>query len=115
MNAQVLAQDPQPSSDKLRASDKGFLNMSCAEYIELLRWTAKQRIKEEVEKIPERLSKILCGLRIDVSMFRDLVWNYKKYFGQSSCAGSPQSMSADAERNGKRWHRGQAQVRQCFA
>ena len=115
MDSKVLAKDPQASSDKLRASDKGFLRIRWREYVELLRWTARQRISELVEKVPKELSEILCRLKIDVSMFRDLVWNYKKYFGKSSCAGSPESMSADAERHGKRWHRGQAQVRQCFA
>ncbi len=115
MDAEILAKDPQVSRSKTRASDKGFLNIRWREYIELLRWIAKQRISEAVESVPKNLSEILGRLRIDVAMFRDLVWNYKKYFGKSSCAGSPESMSADAERHGKRWHRGQAQVRRCFA
>lgn len=43
----------------------------------------------------------------DASMWRDMVWHFKKYFGRVSCVGSPASMAADAERTGKRWHRGQ--------
>ena len=114
MNSRILSQDAQPHRGGVRASDKGFLNLRWREYVELLRWTAKQRISEATEKVPETLCKVLSKLGIDASMWRDLVWNFKKYFGKSSCAGSPKSMSADAERNGKRWHRGQAQARACF-
>jgi hypothetical protein len=49
-------------------------------------------------------------------MWRDLVWHFKKYFGRSSCVGSPSAMAADAERTGKRWHRGQKTAKAfCFA
>jgi hypothetical protein len=48
-------------------------------------------------------------------MWRDLVWEYKRYFGGSSCAAGPASMAADAERLGKRFHRGQRRIRECFA
>ncbi len=115
MDSSVLAKDAQASSSRLRASDKGFLSIRFREYVELLSWTAKQRIKELTEEVPESLKSVLSKVGIEASMWRDLVWNFKRYFGKSSCAGSPQSMSADAERHGKRWHRGQAQVRECFA
>ncbi|MBX3420864.1 MAG: hypothetical protein KF752_15535 [Pirellulaceae bacterium] len=115
MDDRVLAQDAQTSRTGLRASDKGFLNISWRQYLELLSWTARQRVKEFTEAVPESLKSVLSQLGIEASMWRDLVWNFKRYFGKSSCAGSPGSMSAEAERHGKRWHRGQAQVRECFA
>ncbi len=115
MDESILAKDAQASSSRLRASDKGFLSLRLGEYVELLSWTVRQRIKELAEEIPESLKSVLSKVGIEASMWRDLVWNFKRYFGKSSCAGSPQSMSADAERHGKRWHRGQAQVRECFA
>jgi hypothetical protein len=114
MDESILAKDAQPNATGLRASDKGFLNMRWREYLELLSWTARQRVKGFTEAVPEGLQPVLSRLGIDASMWRDLVWDFKKYFGKSSCAGSPRSMSADAERHGKRWHRGQAQVRECF-
>ena len=110
----VVAQDPQPAVSGLRASDKGFLNLSWQEYIDLLGWTARQRVSGMVQEVPKRLKGLLSRMGIEASMWRDLVWNYKRYFGKSSCAGSPGSMSADAERHGKRWHRGQARARKCF-
>jgi hypothetical protein len=114
LDEKILAQDPQSNTEGTRASDKGFLNIGWREYVELLRWTARQRLSEFVEKVPEELSQLLSRLGIEASMWRDLVWNFKRYFGKSSCAGSPRSMSDDAQRHGKRWHRGQAQVRECF-
>ncbi|EMI40511.1 hypothetical protein [Rhodopirellula sp. SWK7] len=47
-------------------------------------------------------------------MWRDLVWNWQKYFGKSSCVGSPDSMRHDAERCGKHHHQGQASASACF-
>lgn len=114
LDSRVLALDAQVNSTGLRASDKGFLNVRWRDYMELLKWTAKQQVAELVEAVPGKLKSVLSQLGIEATMWRDLVWNYKKYFGKASCAGSPGSMSADAERHGKRWHRGQAQVRGCF-
>ena len=49
---------------------------------------------------------LLSDLGIEANMWRDLVWNYKRYFGGSSCAGSPDSMAEHAESIGKRFHQG---------
>lgn len=114
LSRKKLASDPQLSEGGLRASDKGFLDLKWGEYIELLRWTALQRIAECAEKLPQHLAQVLCKLRIDAGMWRDLVWNYKRYFSQSGCAGSPDSLATDAQRTGHRWHRGQRAARVCF-
>ncbi len=44
-------------------------------------------------------------------MWRDMVWHFKKYFGRSTCIGSPDAMDEDAKKSGKRWHRGQRAAR----
>lgn len=108
------ADDPQVHGKGVRASDKGFLNLSWQEYLALLQWTSKQRIKEAVEAVPAKLQLALTSLGIEATMWRDLVWNFKRYFGRASCAGRPESMAGDAQRTGKRFHRGQRQVRECF-
>ena len=110
-----LAEDPQVHQGGVRASDKGFLNLPWREYLALLRWTSQQRSKEGVTEVPAKLQSILTGLGIEASMWRDLVWNFKRYFGRASCAGSPEAMAADADRTGKRFHRGQRQASKCFA
>ncbi len=110
-----LAQDPQVHKEGVRASDKGFLSLAWRDYLALLRWTSAQRIKEAVNEVPANLQAALQSLGIEASMWRDLVWNFKRYFGRASCAGRPESMAADAERTGKRFHRGQRQASECFA
>jgi len=114
LDRELLSSDPQINGEGTRASDRGFLSLSLREYLRLLRWTAQQSVEGFVERIPKSLGKSLSDLGIDASMWRDLVWNWQKYFGRSACAGSPQSMRADAERTGRRWHRGQASVSACF-
>ena len=90
--------------------------MSLAEYLGLLRWTAGQGHEDEDSKatVPPDLQGNLSRLGIDVSLWRDLVWNFKRYFGSSSCAGAPRSMSEHARSTGHRWARGQAAARACF-
>ncbi len=109
-----MADDPEVHRRGVRASDKGFLNLDWEQYLALLRWTAKQNAKGLVAKLPEKLRGTLSALGIEASMWRDLVWNYKRYFGRSTCAGSPDAMSADAARSGKRHRSGQRLVRECF-
>ncbi len=110
-----LADDPEVHRQGVRASDKGFLGLDWHQYLTLLQWTAEQRSKGQVAKVPEKLQGILGKLGIDASMWRDLVWNYKRYFGRSASAGSPHAMSADAQRNGKHHRSGQRLVRECFS
>ncbi len=110
-----LAADPQVHQSGVRASDKGFLNLPWRDYLALLRWTSQQRLKEAMTEVPAKLQGALSALGIEASMWRDLVWNFKRYFGQASCAGSPESMAADAARTGKRFHRGQRQAAECFS
>ena len=109
-----LAQDAQLHGQGVRASDRGFLSVSIRDYLRLLRWTASQSVEGVVAKVPASLSKVLTELGIDASMWRDLVWNWQRYFGRSSCAGSPDSMQNDAERTGRHWHPGQRAVAACF-
>jgi len=116
LDQKVLSLEPQVHHDGLRASDKGFLQVNWDDYHALLRWTADQTTDGMAAKVPSRLATLLASLGIDAAMWRDLVWHFKKYFGRSSCVGSPSSMAADAERYGKRWHRGQKTARAfCLA
>ena len=109
------AADPEVHIDGLRGSDKGFLSLSIGDYLRLLRWTAKQSVGEIATKVPTPLAKLLGSIGIDASMWRELVWNWQRYFGRCSCVGRPESMRAEAERTGHRFHRGQASAADCFA
>ena len=126
LGKEILSNDPQPHRDGLRASDRGFLQMDLPSYLNLLRWTAarpsrKQRAEAlakgtqtaacaaEVELAPE-LAQALEELGVDGELWCDLVWNFKRYFGQSSCAGRGDKMQAHATSLGKCWRRGQRQL-----
>ncbi len=110
-----LSDQPQVHTGGIRSSDRGFLNISWKDYWDLLRWTAKQSIEDVKSEVPEALRVTLKELGIDLSMWRDLVWNWQKYFGKSICVGRPDSIKQHAERSGKHHHRGQASVAGCFA
>ncbi len=115
LDQQIQSLQPQVHTAGVRASDEGFLQLNWKDYLGLLRWTAKQAVDGVVAKVPPKLASVLASLGIDASMWRDLVWNFKKYFGRGSCAGSPEAMAADAQRHGRSWHRGQKTARAFFA
>ena len=54
-----LAADPQVHKGGVRASDKGFLSLRWHDYLALLRWTSKQRVKEAVTELPTKLQSAL--------------------------------------------------------
>jgi REP element-mobilizing transposase RayT len=114
LDKEILSLDPQTHDGGLRASDKGFLNVDWEQYYKLLSWTAQQSVDGVASEVPADSASLLASLGIDASMWRDMVWHFKKYFGRSTCVGSPESMAADAARTGKRWHRGQRVARVFF-
>ncbi|WP_173405329.1 transposase [Rhodopirellula sp. SWK7] len=114
LSPEKLSTDAELNRDGLRASDKGFLHVSIRDYLRLLRWTAKQGIAEASEKLPKSLATTLSQIGIDASMWRDLVWEWQRYFGKSICVGSPAAMRQDAERCGKHHYSGQAAASACF-
>lgn len=109
-----LSDQPQVHTEGLRSSDKGFLNLAWSDYWELLRWTATGPIGDAAARLPKRLSGLLSHLGIDLSMWRDLVWNWQKYFGHSICVGRPESIKRHAAEGGRHHHRGQAKAAGCF-
>lgn len=100
------------SKSGVRASDKGFLPMSLKDYLTLLDWTGRQGRLDKRGKVPASLAPILQRIGIESSMWCDLVWNFKKYFGKS--AGRPASLQSEAERSGRAWCRGQRSSAGCF-
>ncbi len=104
---------PQVSKSNVRASDKGFLSIKLEGYLKLLDWTGRQSSGEKAS-IPAELLPILDRLGIAGEMWRDLVWNFKRYFGRSSAAGSPQSLKDSAAKRNREFAHGQKLVRKCF-
>ncbi|MEM6472972.1 MAG: hypothetical protein AAF802_25655, partial [Planctomycetota bacterium] len=90
-----------------------FLHVNWEDYWELLKWTAQQSSKG-TKALKGRLAKCLGELGIDASMWRDMVWDWQRFFGKSACIGSPNAMKEHAEQAGLHHHRGQASLRACF-
>ena len=99
----------------LRASDKGFLSISLEDYLKLLDWTGRQGRPDKRGKIPAEQLAILERLGIEGGMWCDLVWSFKKYFGRSRGAGSPDRMHEMAVAGDLSFHPGQRRSRACFA
>lgn len=106
---------PQTSKTGVRASDKGFLSLTLMDYLTLLDWTGRQRGNVEKADIPANLEPILKRIGIDGRMWADLVWKFKKYFGRSGAAGSPQSLKDSAAQNNRKFSRGQRAAAACFS
>ena len=106
----------QPSQSGVRASDKGFLAMKLVDYLSLLDWTGRQRVGSlDRPTIPKDLAPILARIGIDGQMWCDLVWNFKKYFGRGSAAGSPDSLKKSASQRNRKFAPGQSAASACFA
>jgi hypothetical protein len=106
---------PQPSTTGVRASDKGFLWLKLTDYLKLLNWTSRQSVGSlDKPTIPKDLEPILQKIGIDGTMWCDLVWNFKKYFGRGSAAGSPKSLKESAQNRNRKFSPGQNLAAICF-
>jgi hypothetical protein len=112
LSPETQSNDPQVHQGGTRASDKGFLRIDWSCYRKLLDWVASNKPSDGAVGLPKALSEASVSCGIVPEMLSDLVWNFKKYF--SRCVGGAESMSSDAERIGRRWHRGQRRAAACF-
>jgi len=84
----------QPSHSGYRCSDRGFLNMTTAEYIELLDWTARFIAPGKAGATPADAPPIFdrLGLGISAANWCELVKNFGKLF--KIVAGKPHVVDA---------------------
>lgn len=87
-----------------RASNKGFLPISLADYLRVIDWTGRQAVKGKRGKIPDDLAPIEQRLEIDLASWPELVAS----FGQKgrTARGSVESLEREAARRGRKWIRG---------
>ncbi len=116
LNSRVTG--PAANKEGVRASDKGFLDMSLADYLALLHWTGSKGRSDKSGKITADCgadyAPVLAKLGIAEGMWCDLVWNFKKYFGKSRGPGSPDRMQEEAILGSRKFQPGQRKVRKCF-
>ena len=106
---------PVPNKSGVRASDKGFLSFSLEDYVKLLFFTGRKGQQDKRGKIETEHIPILERLGINEGMWCDLVWNFKKYFGRSRGAGSPDRMREEAAIQSVGFFHGQKKARKCYA
>lgn len=82
-----------------RASQKGFLRISLASYLDLLDWTGRQVRFGKRGSIPDHLAPILTRIGLDGAGWCDLVKKFGRYFKRA--AGNRDSVEAEAERRGQ--------------
>lgn len=87
-----------------RASNKGFLPISLADYLRLIDWTGRQPVHGKRGAIPAHLAPIQERLRIDLASWPELVSS----FGQKgrTARGSVEALEREALRRKRKWIRG---------
>ena len=81
-----------------RASQKGFLPISLAQYLDLLDWTGRQVNRQKRGSIPDHLAPILERIGIDSTGWCDLVAKFGKLFKRA--AGTAENLANEAVRRG---------------
>lgn len=93
--SEAVAAEPVPSS---RASNKGCLDMSFAEYLQLLDWTGRQLRQDKRGAIPADLAPILERLQVSDEGWLQLIGQFSRMFRRA--AGRPQSLQREREERG---------------
>ena len=80
-----------------RASDKGFLPMSVANYLELLDWTARELRAGKRGATPHSAAPIFERLGIDAEVWIELTRDFGRLF--ATVAGKPKVIESTRSRN----------------
>jgi hypothetical protein len=95
-----------------RASDKGFLPMSVAAYVDLLDWTARQIRSDKRGSTPDSLAPVFERLRISDEVWCGLVKDFGRLF--YAVAGRPHSVDSHRSRDGRSRYKTKQQTRQLM-
>lgn len=96
-----------------RCSDKGFLAIPLAKYVQLLDWTARQWTGQERGHTPPELAPIFERLGISAEVWCVLVKKFGALF--YAVAGKPHEIDARRSRNGQRRYKAKRAVRELLA
>ncbi len=99
INERTDPHGPDLNPTSRRASQKGFLSMPLAKYLELLDWTGRQIRSNKRGAIPSHLAPILDRIGLNTESWCDLVVQFGRKFKRA--AGSPQSLAEEAHRRGQ--------------
>ena len=71
---------PRPSRSGKRCSDKGFIALADAEYLEILDWLARNTVSNKRGSTPEHAPKVFERLCIDPVVWAEMVKNFGRKF-----------------------------------
>lgn len=101
-----------PSRNGKRASDKGFLPMTAASYIELLDWTARQAKRGKIGSTPRNALPVFERLGISGKVWCELVKDFGRLF--SVVAGKPHVIDSRTSNSGRRRYRTKTRTRELL-
>jgi REP element-mobilizing transposase RayT len=96
-----------------RASDKGFLPMSEAAYLELLDWTARELKPGKRGQTPANLEPLLERIEVDAETWCSLVKDFGRLF--YAMAGKPHVIEGHTSRDGQRRYKTKGVARKLLA
>ncbi len=99
----------------LASQRQGLLDVECRRVCDVVGLDRATRAPDKRGSIPAELAPILERLGIEGSMWCDLVWEYKKYFGKSSSAGASDRMKEHALANDRKFTPGNAKRRSALS
>ena len=102
-----------PEERLRRASSKGFLPMTLADYLSLLDWTGRQLRRDKRGAIPAEMQPLFARLKISGEGWFDLIQDFSRLFRRA--AGRPESLATEAARRDRRWLQGISNSRTLFA
>ena len=103
---------PRCHTEGYRASDRGFLAMPTAAYIELLDWTARQIRSGKRGSTPKTARPLFDRLGISSDTWCELVKDFGQLF--IAVAGKPQQIASARSRSGRRRFNTRPRVRELF-
>jgi hypothetical protein len=107
--SETAGREPAPAT---RASNKGCLPMSFAEYLQLLDWTGRQVREDKTGAIPGSLAPILDRLQVSHENWLNLMHDFRRRFRRA--AGTPASLLKEAQKRGCRHMHGIVHSRAVF-
>lgn len=104
---------PQPSAGRDRCSDKGFLNMTAAEYLQLIDWTARQLVPGKPGATPQSIPPLLQRVGLQPTNWTEVVCQFGSLF--HNVAGPPHEIERTRSRRRGHRFRVRAEVQRAFA
>ena len=104
---------PCANKRKQRCSNKGFLPMSTADYLQLLDWTARQQRADKRGSTPKQFAPLFERLGISADVWCRLVKDFGRLF--SLVAGQPQRIDEHRSQSNSHRYRARKDTRELLA